>query len=378
MLRLSVLVAVALSPAIVRADDWATTFEASAVASHLDGTYPYVVVGFGSGGSEASDAFAAALESSGRADVCLPASNIGALEGLDDPAVVQRASVLPVKRVAIARVFGERVVVTVFRTDGTAVVAIAGAKGKPLKTRAGRASDGVDASTATTVASVTRGDDASKAQEEYDQKFIASTDVVAVDRSGVVVANTSTYYRGKYKEALDLPQVFEAIGDRASAQLVRDHVATKSALFVGGLAGMSLLPALGFIPYLALAPSVGYVSFVCFDRPDPDQCRRASDATEAAAERQRTVAGTVGGVVGGVIFIAGAVSFFVSATMKPAPIEPQEIRRRIDEHNKKLKQDLGLEHGSSDATPAQSSALDIHATFVPMSGGGFAALQVSF
>jgi len=376
MFRLTLLLAFALTPSIASAADWSTTFEASAVASHLEGRHAFVVVGFGPGGDDASNALSAALESSGRAELCIPGANLGALDGLDDPSVVKKAAAFPVQRVAIARVFGERVVVTVFRIDGTAVAALSGSKGTPIKSKEARATDGVEGSTAAAVANVTRGDDAKAAREKYDRQFIGIEEIVAVSGGGAVVANNATYFRGKYKEPLDLPQVFEAMGDPGTAKKVRDHSATKVALFVGGLVGTYGLPFLGLVPFAFAPPRPDFVS--CFNQPNVAQCEQARDAREDAYKRGQQNATAAGLAIGIPLFVAGVVVFFSGFTMKPLPIELSEIRERIDQHNRKLRQELGLSDELSETEPTPQRAPELQAGFVPMQGGGAFSLQVRF
>lgn len=319
---LSLVLAVAV-PGAALADDWSDTFPAEAAASYFGGGS--VLVAASGQGSVDLGAAARALEASLRASESIPlvidGKGLGDLSDLGDEAIVQKASHLPVTRIAVVRVFAgtggqaPSALVTIYGKDGAALAGFSAKRGAALAASAETAGAGVNRGVAEAVSTFS-GDSAksrSAAAEEYDKSFIWFQDLVAINiQNGGVVGSTTIPYQGKYKKPLAGSDFYEAIDrpDLASSYQTR-QIVRWSLMGVGyaGLIGGALYPVLA-----------------------TDDCSAADLDCDMSSKW----------ITGGVIMGGGLVLAVIGGAINPHPIEATEARRLADEHNGRLKERLGL------------------------------------
>jgi len=353
------LVLVVSAPFSARATDWNETFGTDAVESYLEEPGArFIVIPAGSNeeAEAAAGAFAAALRE-GSAELVMDDSSVGDVRSLDDSVIVEKASSLPVDRVAVVRTFpaGEeeppRVVVAVYRPDGTNVVGITGRGGQSLdRKEGGEPSEGVTREASETV-SETAGDvaeDRQKAREEFLEKFLWFEEQIYMDESSRVVGRASVPYRGKYKEKLSFVEFYRAAGKEGMADQYKRRKTTSTVLATTG--------TLGFLAGTSVFVA-GWLS-------------------------SGTGPAFWGGLAGGG---ASLITYTVGVNLKVHPATPAERRKMADEHNEHLKEDLGLSTGyepGRDAIESNSRVprepLNLHFGLFRGRGGAGARLQFRF
>ena len=163
---------------------------------------------------------------------------LGAVEGLDDPAIVKKATSLPLDRIAIVRVFPggadgkpTRVVLVFYAPSGAVMGATSGEDGQALAMRQAQAEGaGLSRSVADAVRSVAEGQApaSDEARKEYEENYVSFEDWVAVGvYTGAVVNRWTQAYKGKYKVPLRGPEFYEHIGQVEHAKAFRRKVGIK-------------------------------------------------------------------------------------------------------------------------------------------------------
>jgi len=328
---------IALTPVLALAADWTGTFPPGAAASYFGGVGHSVLVVASGGVSDEREAATKALSTSLRESSSFPlvmdGAALGDLSDLDDGAIVQKASHLPIARIAVVRVFAgsagaePTALVTIYRKDGSALNGFSAKPGTALVASSEDAGSGLNRGVAETVSTISSDSAKSKAaaSEEFDQNFIWFQEVVTVNaQNGSVMGSTAIPLQGKYRKPLEGAAFYEAIDRPDLASSYRTRQIVRGSLIGVGVAG---------IVGGALAPLY------------------ASD------ENRWT---TMGAVLGG-----GVVLALVGGSIDGHPIPATEARRLADEHNSRLKERLGL--ASRDASAPKKIKAGLFAT---REGGG--------
>lgn len=321
-----------------RADSWNETFESAGALVAGEGS-SVLVVHAGERSEAGVRATQALMESVRRqAELVMDTSALGDVSGLADQEIVTRSAHLPVTRVAILRHFpgeGEgTAVVTVYDKEATVLASFSAVPGKPVA----QAGQGVSPGAVGAVGSLSAQErlSAEEALERYERTYLWFEDWVAVTRTGAVVASWSNPLQGKHKKRISPAEFFEAVDRPDLAATYRSRQAWKTGLSLGG----SVL-TLGGLAYL-LVEILG----------DMDG---GFDSTPL--------------IIGGSVMTGGIVLGLVAGSMNPYPITNVEAKELADEHNKKLRRQLGLDREAKGKVRPGIAALP---------GGGGLTLSGSF
>jgi hypothetical protein len=150
---------------------------------------------------------------------------------------------------------------------------------------------------------------AAEAQDAYERRFLAFEDFTLVNvRTGAQVGGGANIVQGRYKRPVEPGEFYDLVGRQDLATTYRERNGTRTGLFVGA----------GALGLLSLPVGMGM----------------------AALNRDLFVPGLVTGMVG---LTAGVGLFFAAVLMNPNPSELHEMREMADVHNRKLRQELGLQ-----------------------------------
>jgi hypothetical protein len=346
--------AVLTLPLPALASAWDPSFPAPAVASYLPAEAGTIVVGAGAASSDLADveaALAAALRAGGKAKLVMDDAALGDVSALDDAAIVAKAKSLPAPRIAVARVFpgadgaAPTAVVTFYDRDGNAAGAFSVERGAALAANAAPAAEGpgqgASAAAVQAVAQVGKAVStaAAEAQEKYDREFVWFENWAAVSaNSGVVMSTWSVPYQGKYKKNIDGPEFYEVVGRHDLAEEYRSSDHWKTGWMIGG----------GVL-------TLGGAALMVTSLMTMGGCDIDDTACEDSSMNQL--------IAGSAAMVGGGIGFLVSAAINPHPVDLAEARRLADEHNQKLKKDLGL--AARDEEPTGG----IHAGLAALPGG---------
>lgn len=207
------------------------------------------------------------------------------------------------------------------------------------------------------------------ALREYEERYVVLDDFTWVqgDHHRVSTTLRTIPFQGKYRRPLAGDSFYEAVGHPELASIFRERESKRHWLVGGGI---------------ALVVGGALYALVQSSQPEPDLLagpdafRRQMEAND----RARTNALIVGIALG----TGGLVLASVGMNMDPHPVDASGARRLADEHNRRLRRDLGLppEDGSPSSTPPASGPADgaprIGLGIGPTAGGAMALVAVSF
>lgn len=338
-----------VAPAAAPEPAWPATFEPGAVGTYVGASRPNVmVIAATSAASSAAAALRAAISASKTAGIVMDAQAIGAVEGLDDRAIVERAKGQPVGKIAVVRVFesgpGEppSVIVTFYAPDGSVSNAITGAAGTPVPPSGGGVSAAAGVSTQAAEAVSAVGEEAeatratekkatAEAQREYDRSFLWVQNWIGVSaQTGAVVASWSQIKQGTHGDDVRGAQLYRIVGREDLYKKYKRRQAIRLGVgipvTVGGyglmFAGLGVLLS----NLIRQPPDFGY---------DDPLMMGPSSAPTAVSNVGAGVMMGVGGAmwIGGLIFIG---------LFRPHPATKSQAMEMIQDHNEKLRQRLGL------------------------------------
>ncbi|MDC0720592.1 hypothetical protein [Nannocystis bainbridge] len=313
--------------------DWSSTFTPAGASAHLGDKKPNVIVIAANPGSQAASAvFRSALTASRKAGVVIDGQALGAVESLDDRAIIDRAKVLPVQQIVIVRVFegspGDppSFIAMGYGTDGTVSVALSGTAGVPLPEPEMPTEVSVPDAVPDTAEEGPKepeeSDEAKRAREAAEQEYAAKR----------LDGTWGALRQGTPGTSITPMQFYAAIGrDDLARQVDRRKKTRLGVALGGGIAGGGLLAVgLTFLILNATAAQNG---------PDFG----ADDPLRGGTDRIRyplsmPVSGTLLGV--GAALLIGMGVFL--GVYKAHPVGRREVPGLIDRHNRELRQKLGL------------------------------------
>lgn len=338
----------ALAEATAEPVDWSTTFEPAAVGSYLgEGRPKVMVVGANAVSKDAASSLRSALKTSGRAALVIDDSAIGAVDGLDDAAIVERAKGQPVDRIAIVRVFeggvdeAPDVVVTMYEPEGKVAAALTGTAGIPVAAReGGGASVGVNEQAAEAVSELAGEGEAElekdeaaleQAEREYEAKYLWFEEWIGVSaQTGTVMARWSQMKQGKYGTDVKGAGLYKIVGRDDLVRKYRTRQGTRLGLgltsIVGGVALMNVGLAFALLNATAEPPDFGW--------DDP----LGQGTTEAPTRVSNAGAWAMAGV--GVGLLTFGIVFI--SVFKAHPVSKAEAGALMDDYNRDLRKKLGL------------------------------------
>jgi hypothetical protein len=358
------------------AEEWAPAFGADAVATYVEGEeLEIVVVPAGKNDAAgAAEALRGSLSASSGVELVMDASSIGSVAELEDRAIVEKASALPVDVVAIVRVFpgaeGSTSVVTLYGKDGTAKSAFTAKQGEPLAANEAPATrtagEGLNPEASSAVSSSVQEaqTDREEALATFSEKFVWFQDWVTYDgQSGAYMGSYTVPMRGKYREPLEGAEFYEAIERPDLAEEYRRNSRIKTAL--GVPAAVMYLGGIGLATW-GLVKGIGQAG----DREEYNDVTGEFEVVEEGCFwcgnwQMYTGIGMFGGAV---------VLSVVNGTIDLFPTDGPESRRLADQYNQDLAKQLGLtdvgQRGTLpiDGAEKQSWRLDISAS--PAGVGG--------
>ncbi|QDG51738.1 hypothetical protein FIV42_13565 [Persicimonas caeni] len=383
--------------------EWTKSFPGDAAASYFPTSSKVrtVVVAAGEHAEVdmATDVLEEALRNTGKFKLVMNDDMLADNSKLDDEQIFAKAKHLPVRYMAIVRVFDAgagqppTAVVTIYdKVSSEAVAAMSATRGVPVEASAEVASSpgsGVSKKAAEAVAETTEeqveqaeADDPSlsdrelaRAKQEYLENYIWFEDVTAVNQYGSVVGQWSNVYRGKYKKPLAVDEFYEEIG---RSDLADDY--NKKRALKYGLFGVGVAVAIGGAAYGMTAKDpwldIDYVD--CDAKYDwyeqEAQYNACQDRVEAAIEKDQEIYDTRQRN-GWILFGAGSLVYLGSLLINPHPVELSEAKRLADKHNQRLKRRLGLADALADEQ-ASNYSWSIDAT--GNADGGGLRLRVEF
>ncbi|MDR0966193.1 MAG: hypothetical protein LBM75_06800 [Myxococcales bacterium] len=361
--RATLLLAFAL-PFTAQAETWPETFSPSAMTSYLgraDTTVLLVAGGMPS--EELASATAAFAEAAREAGVTvLTGEALGSVAELDDAAIAAKGAQFPADSIVIVRIFPgasstpPTAMVTRYSKKGEPLDAFTVKRGVALAAKEGAAapSDGAPPAAMQAISEIQQT--GTSALDEYEKNFIGfqGWTAIGVNQYGQVVSASSGVIpvKGKFKEPLKGATFYEEIG---RADLVSSYKTRRGAK-IGLMAGGSVAMAGGLV--VMLLPLFGS------DGKEPEDwgSQEWEDWDAKQSKRKTNFL-----IAGGVITAVGTAALMTGLFLRMAPIDAAEARRLADEHNKKLRQKLGLPDN-----------VTIDLSFSAGPGGGGALLSGTF
>ena len=365
LLALGLLALVAGEGAARAEGHWTKTFTPAASASYVDRHRGLLVVGAGGEAAEgAADALRKALRSGRAAKVVMDAGALGAVDALDDQAIVKRAAALPVDEVAVVRVFPgadrDNAVVTFYDKGGKVMAALAGEDGVPLAVRArDTAGGGVSGDAADTVHEVLKtdpgsgaGSRASTPEREYDLHYLGAFRSTESGTHYQMVGQVSSWYEGKFQRPLALGEFFNIVN---RPELAADYESSRrghTVMRVAGIFTIALALPIGVV-LAALSPIGGSCVFSYND---------SSCTSYSPGMLWSGLAITAIGLGVGIPLLV------IGNRPPPSPVSPEEERDMANAFNRDLRKKLNLPPQTGALAPP-SFTLSLSPGLGPQGGG---------
>lgn len=305
----------------VAAQTWKGSFTMEKVKTHIKNQDKIIIVAAGEEDAElgkATKALLQAAKKTGVAALVMDASPLGDISGLSDKEIVKKTKDLGVNTVFIVRYFDPQIVITIYDRKGKSVGGITAEKGVPIAEGSIQhsSSDGIDSDAAGAVSDVVS--DIEDSNQEYEDKYIGYQGWIGVNQYGQAVATGGYYYLGKNKKPLGLLDIFNVLERQ---DLIDYYKEKKKIRMILGLTGGGVaIFGLSFI----IAGAVRMSKNGIFDDEELDSASKAYFAL-------------------GTILTAGGIATATAGLfIRKTKLSNDEVRGLIDEHNKKLKRDLGI------------------------------------
>lgn len=360
--------AIFLWPAVSHGDEeWSATFVPEAAGSYLPaGKVSIMVVPAGAASPErdaAAQAFLKALSDSGKTEMALDNAVLGEVGESDDPSIMERGAKLSmISHIAVLRILEStppKALVTIYATSSTdplgGFVAIKGIALSRYATESGRAGtkkagQGVSSEAMKAVDSLRdeSKEARSEAQAKYNAAFVGYNDITIARASGWTVntSQSALFWVGQYKRPVGGAAFYKAVSRSDLATRYSTRMTLKVGAYVG--AGLLLIGGLAYTIQGIGADSGCYE--LDYDDPRRETCLQDS---EAKGSRQMTV----GLVLMGTSLIPAMFGRFFNAH----PVSVSERRRLADEHNQRLRKELGIEESAARST-LHEKALELRFT----------------
>lgn len=365
-----------------RADTWGKTFVPAAVATYVPANVGVLIVPAGKTAQavEAAKALRAAIETTRPKSSVLDETALGPeAASLDDRALVQQAAALPVSAVGTVRVFPsggkESAVVTLYDRDGRVISAFTATKGTALQPGSGVVNPvhlseteapprgSVDLPSLPPIPPETDPAKAAalaEARDEYRSRYVGLMNL-AGGGDVMVPSYWPTPFQGAAQRALLGYSFYETIEQPVLAERFKAKRRTQMGLVGGGGA----IVGVGLVTGLAIA-------LATVDMPGKDCTDYDPRLMQCFAFKPDRTGLAVGLSIIGVGVLGGLAVSLVGVFVNPHPVTPDEARGLIDEYNRKLRRDLGLDgRASREDRPRFRWSL---APSVSPAGGGLSAV----
>jgi hypothetical protein len=198
------------------------------------------------------------------------------------------------------------------------------------------------------------------AQRRYEEERIQLDDFAWVTGSHheVTTSIRTIPFQGKYRRPLEGAEFYRAVGRPDLEATYRERDGTRTLLLVAGIGGVVAGALYTAANFNQPSPSVSL---------PPSQFQQQMDASAQASRDAMTTGLVISGV--------GLLVALVGGTMDPNPVDALGARRLADEHNRRLRQELGLPEARVDAPPEPPR---LSLGILPGAGGASALLRVSF
>ena len=341
-------------PATAWAADWASSFPPSAVAEHADARGEEVaVLAVGSRAATAAAALGDAMRRADEVAAVRDAKSLGALDGLDDPAILGRARALGADRYVLVRVFegdDPEAVVSIYDAAGEAIGGFSARPGEPIDAPLSRLG-GRDADVAESIATVE--EDGERTFEEFERRQVVFDESLLIVSDGSSATISRRFHpRTGAGQALAGAEFYRYVGEDDLAKTYQRRRGTRIGLGVG--AGATMIAGLGVMLGYGLGKSLSATSRMC----DAEIGSADYDACEADKSADRKRALKIGMGVGSGLLVGGLVLAVVAARIDPHPVSGAEAVGLAQTFNDRLRKELGLakRRRSSAQTTAKVSA----------------------
>lgn len=348
-LLLSFVLAVPLwSSVALAAGDWSGTFTGAAGGMELDGKKVLLLAGSkGEESAGATQALLKELRGSGKLALLLDADTVGDFAGKKDPGILKRTAGMPVELRLILRVFDgdpPTVVVSVYDSKSALLGAHSGERGKAMFATAGDATGGLGlagkAADDTVEAVSSIGKERNEAVDRYAERFLWVGTNLQVSQQGAYAYDV--VFQGKYKKSLtrrelytllDAPEIMQRV-EKSKADTTRGQ----AIMLGGGTVATALFTAAAIWGFWQHDASREEMSDHDYGTPEYEAADTMSTVAMLTGITAAVLAGTALIGVGG----AGLALLFPPDD-DPAILEQDELRRRVEGYNEKLRAELGLE-----------------------------------
>jgi hypothetical protein len=342
--------------------DWSSALTEHTVSPHVRGTDQTVLVVAAGEKTPALDQAAMALKDALRRSpsikLVIGDEALGDLSGLDDAAIVRKASTQPVTQVIVLRVFPGRTteepgaVVTAYAKQGDVLESFtvllqaqtgtqassAGGGTVPFAGSAPAAGSALAASGppagATPATATSSSAETSAAEAQFQERSVR-----VKDRVGLL--SHSVGYRGSHDEALRWPEFYTYIGQPEAAHKARVRRAVKTGLVVGGLgaAGAAIV-----VPLALMRDPNAEARKKC--NPVPPRYDGDKAACKSVVYWDTMLQNTPYDMVLAYVPFIGVAFAVTPLALKADPTPRKERARMVEEFNQKLWRDLGLPDSS--------------------------------
>jgi hypothetical protein len=200
-------------------------------------------------------------------------------------------------------------------------------------------------------------------QQEYEEKYIWAEDFPVVYGGHHYVGTTigTFFFQGKYRKPLAGADLYDAIGRPDLATTYRNRLTRRYVLLGAGLA-------------LVVGGGVYALSNVSTAAPDvslpPAEFARQAQAAQDASRQAMTT--------GAVISTGGLVLGIIAALLGVDPLDASEVRRLVDEYDRRLEEKLGPGAGDPEEHAPKVERSSFSFGVAPGQGGALASLAITF
>lgn len=315
---------------------WAQTLDTPAVAAHVAAQGGDVLIVTAGPGSNAlrnvAKALRAELEEAGTAGVVSVSESRKKDAGLDDASLLSALD-SDVDRVAIVRVDDDRVTVSVYDNNGTAVGGFSAARGDTIEAPVETSHTG-DSPLAILEGGLPEAQDGAIA--EYERKRVVFDGALQVTATGTNSAIVSRSFEPRTGGGAPLPndEFYKYVGRDDLAKEYRRRKAARLGLVTTG----SLVAVTGLVVMLALPLAAVTGGDDCISIEDPME----ADACTASADRQQKKKVRRGLGIGGGLLAGGIVMGVLGGKIRPHTSSATDVQEMGETYNHDLRKRLGV------------------------------------
>lgn len=201
------------------------------------------------------------------------------------------------------------------------------------------------------------------AQQEYEEKYIWAEDFPVVYGGHHYVGTTigTFFFQGRYRKPLAGADLYDAIGRPDLATIYRNRLTQRHVLLGAGVALMVGGGVYALSNVSTATPDLGL--------PPAEFARQAQAAQDASLRAMAT---------GAAITTGGLLLVVIAALLGVDPLDASEVRRLVDEYDRRLEEKLGLGAGDPEEHAPKVERPSFSFGVAPGQGGALAGLAITF